>query len=135
MKDKSNNELLANGFYPVVCRENGNLIDYFMSFNEAVQQVQKWQNEDEAIGEFVPNFYQILDEIQRPCVIIKPMLKHINNGWIEVKDFATDYDAEQYIFKKADELNQICACSGDIISFGGIGCDYSYTAYLNYPVI
>ena len=46
----------------VACRENGDFIEEVSSIEEGIKLIEKYEEEDKANGDFVENFYDVVDE-------------------------------------------------------------------------
>jgi len=46
--------------YKIICKENGNVIDTFQSYDEALDALSEYEYQDSKEGIFIENFYEII---------------------------------------------------------------------------
>lgn len=131
-------ELVAQGWFPIVCRETNDLVDYFHTQKAAELMLNEYEEQDKKDGIYKPDFYQIISEIPKPYILCKPMQEHINKGIVKLDMFTTDDYAiagyqtilEAYDIPEEDNLLSIMG-DGTEFEAGGVGYDYKVELYLS----
>lgn len=131
-------ELVAQGWFPIISRESGDLIDYYHSKAIADLMLSDFEEHDKKDGIYKPDFYEIISEIPKPYVLAIPMQKHINNGKTKLDMFTTDDFAiagyqsilDSYGIPEEDNLLSMMG-DGSEFEAGGVGYDYKIELYLS----
>lgn len=83
--------------YKLEIREIGEVIDIFTTYEEAKEQLDKYEQEDQANGDFTENYYNIL-EVEK----------------FYIADGKNNSNSVQYVMNEAGDL---CGCEGNCMSF------------------